>query len=205
MIEVPHQLAEAGGAGPASTPIEWSTLFGNDNAVEIEVGFGKGLFLVNSGIKHPQTNFLGIEIERKYTLFTATRLAKRGLKNVKVAAHDARQFLETLVPAASVAAMHVYFPDPWWKTRHHKRRLFTEPFARECARSLVKGGLLHVVSDVQAYFEETVKLLAQLGTFTQLSPLEVKEPADEMDFLTNFERKYRREGRPIYRGRWQLA
>ena len=115
----------------ASCPIDWSLLFRNANPVEIEVGFGKGLFLVNAAQARPQTNFFGIEIERKYTLFTATRLAKRDFKNVKVAACDARRFLEAHVGADSVSAMHVYFPDPWWKNRHRKRRLFTEPFAAQ--------------------------------------------------------------------------
>src|SRR5262249_23544597 len=132
--------------------LDWSLVFGNANPVEIEVGFGKGLFLVNAGAAWPQTNFFGIEIERKYTLFTATRLAKRGLRNVKVAAYDARQFLCEFVGSASIGAIHVYFPDPWWKNRHRKRRLLTESFAAECARVLVPGGRLHLVSDVQEYF-----------------------------------------------------
>src|SRR2546423_13842062 len=90
--------------------LDWQLVLGNANPVEIEVGFGKGLFLVNAGEARPQTNFFGIEIERKYTLFTATRLAKRGLRNVKVAACDARRFLGDCVAAGSVAAVHVYFP-----------------------------------------------------------------------------------------------
>jgi tRNA (guanine-N7-)-methyltransferase len=194
--------------GPAPSVVEefqtlnWSQVFDNPNPVEIEVGFGKGLFLLNAGQARPETNFLGIEIERKYTLFTATRLAKRVLPNVKVSACDAHWFLNTLVADNSVAAIHVYFPDPWWKNRHRKRRLFTEAFAVQCARVLTIGGRLHLVSDVQAYFEESARMLAHLQVFTPLPPPDVRDPQHEMDFLTNFERKYRREGRPIYRGVW---
>jgi tRNA (guanine-N7-)-methyltransferase len=186
-------------------PLDWSRVFGNVNPVEIEVGFGKGLFLVNSGCGRPGTNFFGIEIERKYTLFTATRLAKRGLRNVKVAACDARWFLEAHVKAGSVAAVHVYFPDPWWKNRHRKRRLFTEPFAAQCARVLASGGHLHFVSDVETYFAETALMLAQIDVLAPSRPPEVKDPEHEMDFLTNFERKYRRQGRSIHRGLWRRS
>jgi tRNA (guanine-N7-)-methyltransferase len=183
--------------------LDWSRVFGNANPVEIEVGFGKGLFLVSAGQALPGTNFFGIEIERKYALFTATRLAKRGLRNVKVTAADARWVLQALVATGSVAALHVYFPDPWWKNRHRKRRLFTEAFAVQCGRVLERGGQLHFASDVPDYFEETVQMLARLELFAALPPPAVKEPAHEMDFLTNFERKYRRAGRPIFRGLWR--
>lgn len=179
-------------------PIDWRAIFGNDHPVEIEVGFGKGLFLTNQASSRPAVNFLGIEIERKYTLFTATRLAKRGLSNVKLACTDARWFLKERVAAASVAALHVYFPDPWWKTRHRKRKLFTRAFAEECARVLTPGGELHFITDVGAYFAETLEMLKDVPGLVPL-PL----PATEDEGVTNFERKYRREGRAIYRARYE--
>src|SRR6516225_1892190 len=106
-------------------PLDWRELFGNDHPVEIDVGFGKGLFLLTQGQARPDTNFLGIEIERKYALLTATRIARQNLPNVKLACTDARWFLKERVAEGSVAAVHVYFPDPWWKTRHRKRKLLT--------------------------------------------------------------------------------
>jgi tRNA (guanine-N7-)-methyltransferase len=102
-----------------------------------------------------------------------------------------------------VAAVHVYFPDPWWKTRHRKRRLFTPAFAGECARVLASGGMLHLASDVEDYFAESVDMLAQLGDLIALAPPAATNAEHEMDYLTNFERKYRRGGRPIHRGLWQ--
>src|SRR5439155_12681338 len=119
---------------PTPAPLSWAHVFGNDHPVEIEVGFGKGLFLLTESQARPGVNFFGIEIVRKYQLFTANRLAKRGLGNVRLACADARVLLRDVVPAASVQAVHVYFPDPWWKKRHHKRRLFTAEFAAACAR-----------------------------------------------------------------------
>ncbi len=202
LFEVQPPVGDAPEAVNAG-PVDWGALFTNSNPVEMEVGFGKGLFLINAGSAKPHCNFFGVEIERKYALFTATRLAKRGLKNVKVACCDARWFLEACVGADTVAAMHVYFPDPWWKNRHRKHRLFTTAFAAECVRVLVHGGSLHLVSDVEAYFAETVQMLAAFESLTRLPPPGVKDPEHEMDYLTNFERKYRREGRSIYRGAWQ--
>lgn len=180
--------------------LEWLAVFGNDHPVEIEVGFGKGLFLLNAAVGRPDVNFLGVEIVRKYQLFTATRMAKRGLANVKLVKADARLFLRDAVPDGSVQTVHVYFPDPWWKTRHHKRRVFTAEFAAQCQRVLRPGGHLSVATDVPEYFEVMKALLAQLSGLEALPPPEEKEPTGDLDYLTNFERKFRKQGKPIHRG-----
>jgi tRNA (guanine-N7-)-methyltransferase len=182
-------------------PFDWTAVFGNNHPVEVEVGFGKGLFLVTAGQANPHVNFLGIEIARKYQLFTATRLAKRGLRNVRLAKADARIFLRDLVQAASCRAVHVYFPDPWWKKRHLKRRVFTGEFAVQCERILQPGGHLRVVTDVADYYE-IIKAL--MGQNTRLQPIARNETEDS-DFSTNFERKFRMEGRPIYRAVYERA
>jgi tRNA (guanine-N7-)-methyltransferase len=167
--------------------------------VEIEVGSGKGLFLVTVGLARPDTNFLGIEIERKYALYTATRLAKRGLGNVRVACADARRFLSERVPGASVQAVHVYFPDPWWKTRHRKRRLFTAEFVEQCARVLQFGGCMHVATDVADYFGVMLELLRGRPELAEMPPPEAAAPRHDLDYLTNFERKYRQADKAIHR------
>ncbi len=184
---------------PTPGPIAWHAVFGNDHPIEIEVGFGKGLFLLNAAQSCPEKNFLGIEIERKYTLYTATRIAKRSLGNVRVVCGDTKVFFRDHLADGSVEAVHVYFPDPWWKKRHQKRRLFDEDFVAGCARVLKSGGRLHVVSDVEEYFGIMKELLARQPRLRALPPPEVKAPEHDLDYLTNFERKYRKEGRPIYR------
>ncbi len=190
---------------PEPPPLSWPAVFGNDRPVEAEVGFGKGLFLLTEAQRRPEVNFFGVEIERKYTLFTATRIAKRALMNVRVACADAKQFFRERVPAASLSAVHVFFPDPWWKNRHRKRRLFTDEFVALCARVLRPGGLLHVVTDVEEYFGIMKGLLAAQPGLRELPPPEPKQPEHDFDYLTNFERKYRKEGRPIYRAAYEAV
>ncbi len=182
------------------TLLDWRQVFGHDLPVELEIGFGKGLFLLNACQACPHVNFLGIEILRKYQLYAATRFAKRGLKNVRLVKADAREFLRNYVPDESFQAIHVYFPDPWWKKRHLKRRLFTADFAIQCERTLRKDGRLYVVSDVADYFAVTTDLLCEHTYLNLLPPPDPKQPAHDLDYLTNFERKFRKEGRAIYRG-----
>ena len=185
-------------APPAEQRLDWREVFGNHHPTEIEVGFGKGLFLLESAIAQNGTNFLGIEISRKYQLFTATRIVKRSLTNVRLVKADARGFLSEYVSTASVAALHAYFPDPWWKKRHLKRRLFTPEFVRECERVLCVGGSLLVATDVQEYFGVICKLIQSC---TSLHPMPDRpgSPSDNGG-RTNFERKFRLQNRPIFGG-----
>lgn len=183
--------------------LDWREVFGNDQPVEMEVGFGKGLFLLTAGQACPAVNFLGVEIVRKYQLYAATRLAKRGLSNVRLIKADARLFLRDWVVAQSLQSVHVYFPDPWWKKRHLKRRLFTPEFASECERVLRVGGRLNLVTDVEDYFQVMTDLVAQQPRLQPLPPPDHKQPEHDLDYLTNYERKFRLEGRPIYRGTYE--
>jgi tRNA (guanine-N7-)-methyltransferase len=146
---------------------------------------------------------LGIEIARKYQLLTATRLAVRGLKNVRLALADARVFLRDRVAGESLQALHVYFPDPWWKKRHRKRRVFTGEFAAECQRALRGGGLLHVATDVEEYFQVIRHEVAEHTRLRELPPPPEQAPAHDLDYLTNFERKFRKQGLPIYRATFE--
>ncbi len=180
--------------------LDLARIFGNDHPVEAEIGFGKGTFLIAAAQARPDTNFLGIEIDRKYQLYAANRMAKRALKNVRLACDDARRFFCDLVDNGSFRAVHVYFPDPWWKTRHRKRRLFTAAFVEQCARVLRRRGTLFIATDVESYFHEMEKLLGDQTCWRHIAETEsCRAVAD----LTNFERKYRQEGRPIYRAAYE--
>ncbi len=185
--------------GQSPTALDWPTLFGNAQPVEIEVGFGKGLFLLTESQARPDTNFLGIEIARKYYLFSATRIARRERTNVRLVCGDARSFLQDRVADNSVQRVHVYFPDPWWKKRHHKRRVFTGEFAASCTRILVPGGELLVATDVEDYATMVRETVAAHTPLQPTPPPQAHDPAHDMDYLTNFERRFRRQGKTIHR------
>jgi tRNA (guanine-N7-)-methyltransferase len=180
-------------------PLDWAAVFGNANPVEVEVGFGKGLFLLTAGAANPGVNYFGVEIIRKYQLFAATRVAKRALPNVRLACGDGLCVLRDAAPEASVRTAHVYFPDPWWKHRHHKRRLFTAEFAAACQRVLIPGGRLLVVTDVPEYAEMVRETVATLPGLRETEAPAERPPEHDLDYLTNFERKFRREGKAIHR------
>jgi tRNA (guanine-N7-)-methyltransferase len=202
-IDVSAHLIEpmADRARPADevpAPIDWIALFGNDQPVELEVGSGKGLFLVNAARANPGRNFLGVEISRKYARLAAERLARHRIGNARLWAGDVRDVLRR-VPDASLRAVHVYFPDPWWKKRHKKRRVFNEALVTAIDRILQPGGELHVASDVEEYFQLIRELIAASPAFRERPAPVAGAPEHDFDYLTNFERKYRLEGRPIHR------
>lgn len=185
-------------------PWDPSQLFADGTApLEIEVGSGKGLFLQSAATAVPAHNFLGIEVARKYAHHTASRLAKRNLTNAVIAEGDALRVFHELLPGASVAAVHVYFPDPWWKKRHRKRRVMNEAFLQDVVRVLVPGGRFHFWTDVEEYFETGLALVAEHTPL--VGPLEVAEraPEHDLDFRTHFERRMRLAELPVYRSEFR--
>jgi tRNA (guanine-N7-)-methyltransferase len=173
--------------------------------LEIEIGSGKGMFLLNAGHAHPERNFVGVELSRKYAREAARRVAKAALANVRVVRGDARRFLARVVPARRVRAVHVYFPDPWWKKRHRKRRVFCEALVSDTARVLEPEGLLLLATDVEEYFGVMRELMAGRSDFAPLSDEAQRTLPEEVEYLTNFERKYRIEGRPIFRAGYRFT
>jgi tRNA (guanine-N7-)-methyltransferase len=180
-------------------PWQAEAVFGRRAPLEVEIGSGKGLFLRTAAAAQPEANFLGIEIASRYARFSAAALARRGLTNAVVVVADAARVLAEVLPDQSVAAVHVYFPDPWWKRRHKKRRVMRETFVRELARVLQPGGVLHFWTDVREYFDTALGLFRESPELE--GPLGVSEtPArEDMDYRTHFERRTRLHGEPVYR------
>ncbi len=184
-------------------PFDPVKLFGRDTPLEIEVGCGKGLFLAGAAATNPAHDFLGIELAARYARFAAGRLATRELKNARMVHGDARRLFAEMLPDGLLAAVHVYFPDPWWKAKHKKRRVMTEPFVRNIERTLMPSGTLHFWTDVEEYFLETLAILAAA---TKLAgPLLVVEqpPSHDLDYRTHFERRMRLHGKPVYRSEFR--
>lgn len=184
-------------------PFDLAAAFGNANPIELEVGFGKGAFLVDAATRRPETNWLGLEIDRGLELFVAGRVAKRRLANVRVACADAKVFLRERIAAGAFAAVHVYFPDPWWKQRHRKRRVWTPAFAAECERVLPIGGRLHIATDVGDYYAVIRTLLDGRAALERLSARERHGSADDGELLTNFERKALASGGTVWRAEYR--
>jgi tRNA (guanine-N7-)-methyltransferase len=188
-------------------PRPWDdmTLFGRKAPLEVEVGSGKGLFLTQAASARPEHSFLGVEISAKYARFCAARVVKYGLANARLVHGDAQRLLAECLLDGSVAAVHVYFPDPWWKKRHKKRRVMKQGFLRNVERVLEVGGGLHFWTDVEEYFQTTLELIAAT---TQLAgPRDVQErvPESDLDYRTHFERRMRLGGQAVYRAEFQKA
>jgi tRNA (guanine-N7-)-methyltransferase len=179
-------------------PVNWVELFGNDHPVEMEIGIGKGTYLTDQAMRRAETNFFGIEWARWFWRYASDRLRRNGCVNARTVRAEANFFLTEYVPDASLSVLHIYFPDPWPKARHHKRRLIQPKFMPIIERVLQPGGRLQVVTDHQGYFEENISPSLQ-GSGLQNIDYHPPTTAAEDEFVgTNFERKYRREGRPFY-------
>ena len=178
------------------TPEDW---FERPAPLEIDIGSGKGLFLANASTERPDHNFLGIEIISKYARFTAARLAKQNATNARILYGDARQLLHQWLSANSTLAVHVYFPDPWWKKRHKRRRVMNSDFVGNVERVLVAGGKIHFWTDVEEYFYSTVELIQEHSTLTGPYEVAFRAPQHALDYQTHFERRMRLEGEQVFR------
>jgi len=186
-------------------PFDPAAVFDRHGPLEVEVGSGKGLFLRNAAAANPEVLFLGIELAHKYARYAAAQLAKRGLANAAVIDGDALAFFSQWLSDRSARAVHVYFPDPWWKKRHRKRRVMNEGFLANVERVLAPGGALHFWTDVEEYFQSTCELIAQRTAL--LGPFPVAEaPADhDLDYRTHFERRMRQHNEAVFRAEYRKA
>lgn len=165
----------------------------------MEIGFGKGAYLVASATIHPNINFFGLEHEPKYAFLTASRLARRNLSNCKVLAADGSKVLSLNIQPGVLHAVHLYFPDPWWKTRHHKRRIMTPAFLDSVAKSLGQGKPFHLATDVPEYFFNTLKMLENNKNLSLRAAWHSIEAPSSDAIVTNFERKAHAQGRTVHR------
>lgn len=165
---------------------------------ELEIGSGKGTFLVQQASQQPDVNYLGIEYAHEFWRYAADRCRRNNLSNVRLLHYDAKVFVEWFCHDAVFHQIHIYFPDPWPKAKHHKRRLVQVPFLEQCHRVLQPGGTVRMVTDHDEYFAWMLDHIGQVPQLFEKAPFDRPASAAEGEVVgTNFERKYRREGRPF--------
>ena len=171
--------------------IEPDLLFGRTAPLEVEIGAGRGDFIMGRAAVAPNRNFLAIELSTSLSQFMALRIGGARLSNVRILRADARAMVNLFLPSGSVNAYHIYFPDPWPKTRHAKHRLFTHFFVANLYRTLAFEGSLHVATDVEEYANSIFSLLREQGF------LRSKETVAGLQ-ATGFARRFITEGRTLY-------
>jgi tRNA (guanine-N7-)-methyltransferase len=182
----------------AATPLDRLALFGREAPLVVEIGFGMGQATAAIAAAAPGTDFLGIEVHVAGVGALLKRIDEGGLSNLRIVRHDAVEVLREMVPSGSLAGVHVFFPDPWHKKRHHKRRLIQAPFVALLASRLAPGGVLHCATDWQPYAEQMLEVLSAepllANTCAGYAPRPQHRP------LTRFEQR----GQALGHGVWDL-
>jgi tRNA (guanine-N7-)-methyltransferase len=180
-----------------AAPLDPNALFGREAPLELEIGSGKGTLLVTESKRRPEVNFLGVEYARRYWLAAADRLRRNACRNARIVLVPADRFVRELLPLESLSAVHVYFPDPWPKTRHHRRRLLDSAFVELLASRMKAGARLQIATDHRSYFDEIVVVLEKSSL--RAASFAPTASSGEGELVgSNFERKYRMEGRAFF-------
>ncbi len=190
-ILLPDEAAEA--------PLDFAALFPDrpNHPVEMEIGCGKGTFLLGRAKFRPELNYIGIEYARPYAEHCSDRFRRHGLDNIRMFATDAGLVVKH-TPDESLLRLHIYYPDPWPKRRHKRRRLIQPAFLDEVRRVLVPGGQLLLVTDHRDYFEHMLEVIADVRGFARCEfPRLLAEDVHTVG--TNFENKYIEEGRSVHK------
>jgi tRNA (guanine-N7-)-methyltransferase len=184
-------------ADSAAGPLDLSQLFGRDSRRVLDIGFGDGEALVTNALNNPTVDYLGIEVHEPGIGHLLLLLEQAAVTNVRVIARDAAEVMPQLLPAESFDAVDLFFPDPWPKKRHHKRRLVQSPFIVEVARILKPRGLLHVATDWADYARHTREVLAASEELVPVQPQDLCEDSLARRPPTKFERRGRRLGHDV--------
>lgn len=143
-----------------STPVDPAALFGRQAPCVLEIGFGMGLATATIAAARPDTDFIGVEVHEPGVGALLKLIGEQQLHNLRIVRHDAVELLQHMIAPASLAAAHVFFPDPWPKKRHHKRRLIQPPLIALLASRLQPGGVLHCATDWEPYAEQMLQVLS---------------------------------------------
>ena len=179
-------------------PVDLVALFGREAPVVLEIGFGMGASLVAMASANPEQNFLGIEVHAPGVGACLGSAQEAELSNLRVMCHDAVEVLENMIPDNSLRMVQLFFPDPWHKARHNKRRIVQVPFAELVLRKLKLGGVFHMATDWQEYAEHMLEVMSSVEGYQNQSATGDYVPRPETLPLTKFEQRGQRLGHGVW-------
>lgn len=182
----------------ADRPLDMPTLFGREAPVVVEIGFGNGETTWRAAQAYPEQNFIGVEVHPPGVGRLLMALDEHGLENVRIAREDAVEFMREFIAPASLAGVRIYFPDPWPKKRHHKRRIIQPPFVDRLAACMAPGAVLHLATDWAPYAEHMTDVVRQNKAFRNLAESGAYGSRPEWRPETRYERRGRKLGHRVY-------
>lgn len=182
----------------SEAPVDFATLFGREAPVTLEIGFGMGASLVAMAKARPEQNFLGIEVHSPGVGACLASANEEGVENLRVMCHDAVEVLHKMIPDNSLSMVQLFFPDPWHKTRHNKRRIVQVPFAELVLSKLKLGGVFHMATDWEAYAEHMLEVMSSIDGYKNLSESNDYVPRPESRPVTKFEQRGHRLGHGVW-------
>ena len=180
------------------THIDFNHVFGNTHPVTLEIGFGDGQALFEMAKNNPEQNFLGIEVHRPGVGSLLLQLEQHDIKNVRVLADDGVEVLRHAIKPQSIDRIHLFFPDPWHKKRHNKRRILNDEFIQLINQALSSAGVFHFATDWEHYAEEALERLESSKIFVNLAGTKQYSPRPDYRPLTKFERRGHRLGHGVW-------
>lgn len=181
-----------------TTPPDWEAVFGRAAPRVLEIGFGMGAATAAIAAARPDTDFIGCEVHEPGVGALLQAIEAGGLRNLRIVQHDAVEVLATMIPPASLAGVHIFFPDPWHKKRHNKRRLVQPPFIADLVTRLAPGGLLHCATDWQPYAEQMLEVLSAEPALQNTAPATGYAERPDYRPLTKFEQRGLRLGHGVW-------
>ena len=178
--------------------LDLEALFGRSTKTVLDIGFGDGEALLTAAANNPETDYLGVEVHDPGVGHLLLLLERAGLTNVRVIRHDAVEVLDAMLGDACLDGVNVFFPDPWPKKRHHKRRLIQPPVALEFARVLRPGGILHIATDWENYSEHIREVIGATAAFAEISPDRPGSQSESRRPPTKFERRGQKLGHSVW-------
>ncbi|MGC6404951.1 tRNA (guanosine(46)-N7)-methyltransferase TrmB [Bisgaard Taxon 45] len=179
-------------------PFDFPAIYGNDNPVVLEIGFGMGHSLVEMAQQNPDHNYLGIEVHTPGVGACIAYAVEKGVKNLRIICHDATEILRDCIANESLGGLQLFFPDPWHKAKHHKRRIVQPQFVATITQKLVKGGFIHMATDWENYAEHMLAVLQQAEGLQNTSATHDYIPRPAFRPLTKFEQRGHRLGHGVW-------